>query len=653
MVDAGDAYLVTEESDVFHDAPSGLESKSDYDNDEVSVGRKAYKTDASEEEPRHKKKKKKKKSRSSRISGSYETGFINLEEKIDQEGLLEEEYIGLEEKIDQGDAGVLHDLVHEREKEVDYVEDKEDKERERREKKQRKKMEQERRKLEKTEHELEGQREVEHETEKPEKMGGELENHQQAVHQLERKKSEKKMGGQQLESQQEEVGYEKSKFETGGQELEGQQKVELENLLLRAQVQQLEEDRIKEREEQWSKEVAKMVTAKSGKQLYEQRGELREEMERLRRECSLADAVVKSINARSPQSMSRPDKDGGTIPPTGASTPFSAAVTGLRGILSPPQNIGNVLPAVNVTYESQPLPVPEHEVDEFDVTSKKHKNENGGEENAAPSPSDKSHEHASYAGAGVGYASASASSGLPQTENVVSRKEHDALLNQFSKQKELLNSWDDVVERIFPLMHQLLLLPESASAQRQASICEHLLRENRNRIGTPKAVLQIMESLTEALALWQQDTRDKIIMLEASLNAVKITNQEDLELVYDSMKRKTDRLAQYNNIEQENISLRDKLFVAERKMSLQLSLQAFGGINRKQPNPSTKRFPKHRMKRSPSPERFPSRRRDDMKPLYVIPDRPVRKSKSTVPAITQRIEQPSADECFDSDSIYR
>lgn len=434
----------------------------------------------------------------------------------------------------------------------------------------------------------------------------------------------------------------RQKLEKMGEELGSQQKMELENSLLRAQVQQLEEDRTKEREQQWFKEAPKTAVSKSAKQLYEQRGELREEMERLRRECSLADAVVKTINARSPQSMTRQERE--PTPATGY-IPFSATVTGLRGIISPP----NVAPqSVPSSVYLTPASAPESTLSEKKEKKNKKKSEaNEDDDDGEPTtsvPATGSH-HVAMSGS------------LSWVENGVSRKEHDELLSQFEKQKELLNSWDDVVERIFPLMHQLLLLPESASAQRQASICEHLLRENRHRMGTPKAVLQIIESLTEALALWQQDTRDKIIMLEASLNAVKMTNQEDLELVYDSMKRKTDRLVQFNNIEQENINLRDKLFVAERKMSLQQSLQVFGGINRQQPNPSKKTFAKNSMKqRGSSPERFRSRMRDDVRPLYVIPDRPARKTKSTAAptsTTTQRIEQPSAEECFDSDSIYR
>jgi len=436
----------------------------------------------------------------------------------------------------------------------------------------------------------------------------------------------------------------RQKLEKMGEELGSQQKMELENSLLRAQVQLLEEDRTKEREQQWFKEAPKMAVSKSAKQLYEQRGELREEMERLRRECSLADAVVKTIIARSPQSNTRQERD--PMPVTGY-TPFSAAVTGLRGIISPsyaaPQSMASSV------YLTPAASAPESIYSEKkEKKNKKNKSEAGDkdEEDREPTPSmpATSSTHVPM------------SSALTWVENGVSRKEHDELLSQCEKQKELLNSWENVVERIFPLMHQLLLLPESASAQRQASICEHLLRENRHRQGTPRAVLQIIESLTEALALWQQDTRDKIIMLEASLNAVKITNQEDLEMVYDSMKRKTDRLVEFNNIEQENNNLRDKLFVAERKMSLQQSLQVFGGIHRHQPNPSKKMFAKNSMKqRGSSPERFRSRMRDDVRPLYVIPDRPSRKTKSTAAptSTTQRIEQPSADECFDSDSIYR
>eukprot|EP00397_Hematodinium_sp_SG-2012_P066145 GEMP01098196.1.p1 GENE.GEMP01098196.1~~GEMP01098196.1.p1 ORF type:complete len:210 (+),score=44.12 GEMP01098196.1:2-631(+) len=207
------------------------------------------------------------------------------------------------------------------------------------------------------------------------------------------------------------------------------------------------------------------------------------------------------------------------------------------------------------------------------------------------------------------------------------------------------------MEKLFPLLHQLLTLPESPSAERQASICEQLLRENRHRMGPPKALLQIMESLTEALSLWQQDTRDRMMMLDASLGQLRQQNQEGLERAYDSMKRKNERLERLESLETENAELRDKLYIAERKMSLHHSLQSFGGVRRLttgSPNPK-----RTSARRTSSPERFTTRKSDDVRPLYSLPNKTKRRTRSTRQALPEsRIEKTSMHERFDADSIY-
>jgi len=218
-------------------------------------------------------------------------------------------------------------------------------------------------------------------------------------------------------------------------------------------------------------------------------------------------------------------------------------------------------------------------------------------------------------------------------------------------ERDLLKSWDDVMERLFPLLHQLLTLAESPSAQGQAENCERLLRENRNRLATPKALLRIMESLTEALSLWQQDTRDKMMMLESSLSQLTRHNKEGLERAYDNVQQKNNRIERLESLELENADLRDQLYVMERKNALHHSLQNFGGVTRQRGASNDKQS----CRRARTPEvRVPSGRKVDRPPLYSLSNTPKPRpnilSRST--RDSTQLQKINMSDRFDEDSIY-